>query len=328
MMLHKLFKVSTATLVSVSLAACQGQNFQTVQSEDDNQKGDDSGNDDFKIAQCELDPVDFNIKTSVYAFELTDNTEISFGFNILNNFFKALGLDIKLKRGALDLAMKVTDPLNEDIPLAFESGQGSFKAGGVAAKIDLSQIGIGFSFFAQTPLAGLTRGGLENGFENVLKKLSEQNTPWQSKVTKVVDEDNVVLSIGAVSGIRPGDKFNIYNVKNIWTGKPCESEFLIKQKLSEHPLAIAEAVQVQNNATILRIVERSSAEAVQPGAMIEINELKKANKNEKRALAKSMRITNIVSQPLIINNVKVNIVEYMRHQLGPIITGKGFYLHE
>lgn len=324
MMKHKVFKLSVASVMCVALSACQGQNFQTMNGEDQV----DKVNDDGKMGQCELDPVDYNIKTSVYAFELTDNTEISFGFNILNNFFKALGLEIKLKRGALELAMKVTDPLNEEIPLAFEAGQGSFKAGGVAAKIDLSQIGIGFSFFGQTPLAGLTRGGLENGFDNVLKKLSTQNTPWQSKVTKVIDEDNLVLSIGAVSGLRVGDKFNIYNVRNIWEGAPCESSLIIKQKLSEQPLAVVEAVQVQNNAAVLKVVSRSSAESIQPGAMVEINDLKKANKNEKRSLLKSMRITRIESQPLVINNIKVNIVEYMRNQLGPIITAKGYYLHD
>ena len=322
-MTNKIMKLSVASLLVFNMAACQKASFETSSEDDVIKKGDGS-----EKPLCELDPVDFNIKTSVYAFELTDNTEISFGFNILNDFFKALGLEIKLKRGALDLAMKVTDPLNEAVPLAFESGQGKFKAGGVSAKIDLSQIGIGFSFFAQTPLAGLTRDGLQSGFDNVVTKLAAQNTPWQNKVTKVIDEDNVVLSIGAVAGIRPGDKFGIYNVRNVWTGKPCESELLIKQKLSDEPIAIAEATQVQNNAAILRIVSRTSAERIEPGAMIEIKELKKANKNDQRALAKSMRISAIASEPLVINNVKVNIVQYMKNQLGPLITEKGFYLHE
>lgn len=322
---EKIKKFSIASVVSISLIACQKSNFQTTTDESLNSEKDLT---ETMPIQCELDPVDFNIRTKVYAFELTDNTQVNFGFNILNNFFKFLGFEIKLKRGSLDLSMIVTDPADESVPLADESGQGIFKSSGTSLKVDLSQIALGFSFFHQTPLAGLTRGGLENGFDKITSRLTNLKVPWQNKVTKIADEDTLILSVGAVAGIRVGDQFSAYNVENIWQGSPCQSQLLISRKLSEIPVAVAEAIQVDANATVLRIKTRNSAERIEPGALIEIKELKKTDPKDQRTLLKSVRIVSIESEPLIINNIKVNIAEYMKNQLGPIITAKGFYLHE
>ncbi len=139
---EKIKKFSIASVVSISLIACQKSNFQTTTDESSNSEKDLT---ETMPIQCELDPVDFNIRTKVYAFELTDNTQVNFGFNILNNFFKFLGFEIKLKRGSLDLSMIVTDPADESVPLADESGQGIFKSSGTSLKVDLSQIALGSS---------------------------------------------------------------------------------------------------------------------------------------------------------------------------------------
>lgn len=320
----KMMKLSMAGLLSMSSVACQKTSFQSVTEDGASKEQVDAK----KTNQCELDPVDFNLRTRVTSFELRSNTDVSFGFNLISGILKAIGAQFMLKHGDLDLAMKVTDPLDETVPLAVVEGKGSYNSGKASFKLDLAVVSLGFSHASQTPLVDLTRGGLESGFSNAIAKLATLHSEWQNKVTKVIDEDHLVLSVGTVAGLRAGDRFNVYNIENIWQGEPCKSDLLISQKLSTNPLVVAEVIQVGVTAAVLRIVSRNSAERIEPGALVEIQELKKANPKEQRALAKSVRIVSIESEPLVINNVKVNIVDYMKNQLGPIITAKGFYLHE
>ncbi len=318
---HPIVKFSVVSLLLISMTACQKTSF-TAGSEDSPVQD----TVDPQKVSCEIDPVDFNIKTTVYSFELTNRTKVKFGFNLLETFLKALGFKINLKQGTLNLAMKATDPMNESVLLAYESGQGLLKERDLGFEFSLGEIALGFDFYRKTPLANLSQAGLQDGFAKISAKLATLD--WQNKVSKVPDENTVILAVGTAAGIRKGDQFNIYNVENIWQGAPCQSVLLISQKLSELPLAVGEAVQVDGNGTVLRIVSRSSAERIEPGALIEIKELKKSNPKESRALAKSVRIVSIDSPPLLIGDVKVNLQEYLKNQLGPVITEKGFYLYQ
>jgi hypothetical protein len=308
-------------MTSVSLVACSGQNFSQVQDAAAN-----IGQSVSSQEQCEIDPVDYVISANVYDFEVTDNTNVNFGFNLANKFLKALGLNLNMSSGKMSLTMTVTSPLNTEVTLASVAGTSSYKSTGVGGSLDIGTISLGAGYMTSTPFATLTSNGLANGLSNATKKLASVASAWSTKIVQVENASTYIVGAGTKAGLQVGDQLAIYNIDNRWSGTPCTSELLISQKTTSTPVAIAQVIQTNPFNSVVQIVSRNWSDAIVEGAVAESYLL--VGKN--RVLNRSVRIGSVVSPSIPVSNGQsIDIQGFAQTQFPTIVDGTaGYYLHQ
>ncbi len=276
------------------------------------------------LPACQIDYDDYQLDTHIAAFELVSKTGIGFGFNLLTGFFRALGLDVKLEKGQMVSYMTLSETIQPTEPVASVEGKGTSNKSEFNVNIDIAQLGANLSYFKQTPLSTLSSKTVRNNLTNLKDELDSAQIPWKTKIVYAKNGD-LIIPVGRVSGVRPGDKFNIYNVEYIWEGSPCGSKLLLERKTTVEPLVEAEAVQVEGNAALLRILVQNSDEAVAVGARVEINAL--AGKDaKKRQISRPVRINEVTSEKLAIdNNTNVDLTVYVSEQLRAYLDEYGLH---
>jgi len=312
--------IKTLVLGSASLAftACSGQSFSSVGSSTSNSSQSAS-----QQPQCDIDPVDYVVSANIYDFEVTDNTNVSFGFN-LSTIIKALGLSMNLTSGKMSLSMQITDPLHIATPLVSVIGTSNYSSNGFSGSIDISKIGLSAGYYYSTPFATMTQNGLTNGFSNALAKLAKVQLPWSTKIQATVNPTTFVVGAGTAAGLLAGDQLALYNVNNIWQGAPCTSQLLISQKTTSTPVAVAQVVQVGDYSSTVQIISRNWNDALDVGSVAEVFQLTGKN----RVLNRSMRIGGVTSGILPVSNgTSIDLGSYAQQQIQSVITNQGFYLH-
>lgn len=276
----------------------------------------DSGSklDDSGLPECQVAYDDYQLDTHIAAFELVSKTGIGFGFNLLSGFFRALGLDVKIEKGQMVSYMTLSETIQPTEPIASVEGKGTSTKTDFNVSIDITKLGADVSYFSQTPLSTLSSKTVRNNLTNLKSELDSANIDWKSKIVYAKDGD-LIIPVGRVSGVRPGDTFKIYNVEYIWEGAPCGSKLLLERKTTAEELAIGEAVQVEGNATLLRVLVLNSDEPIKVGARVEIKALTGKDAN-KRKLSRPVHINEVTSEKLAIeNNTNVDLTVYVTDQL-------------
>lgn len=276
---------------------------------------------------CEIDYADYQLDTHLLAFEITDKSNIGFGFNLLTGFLRAIGLNIKTEKGKMLMSMHMSESLRPHETVANVMGQGESKTTDFSMNLDLLRLGFDISYYYQTPVSKLTEKTLDDSLNNLKNSMSRVETPWSSRVVYLYEnEGQVIIPAGTVAGVRLGDKFNIYNVEYAWRGEPCSSELLFEKKNSVDAMAVAEVVQLEKNASLLKIIEVRSEEPIEYGAKVEIAQLQ-LNSNEKsRQLLRSVRLRNFESEPLsLTSDAKVDLSLYMSEQTQSLLNRHGYY---
>lgn len=313
--------ITTFVLGSTSLAfiACSGQSFSSVEA------AADSSSQSTVQPQCEMDPVDYVVSANIYDFEVTDKTNVNFGFNLLNNFLKGIGANMTLTSGKMSLSMQITDPLHVTTPLVNVIGTSKYSSNGFSGSIDFGQIGLGGGYFYTTPLAKMTQDGLTNAFGSALSKLSTVQLPWKTTVVSVVNPSTFVVGAGTLAGLKAGDQLALYNVNNVWKDQPCTSELLISQKTTSTPVAIVQVVQTDVGASTVQIVSRNWNDALGEGSIAEVYQLTGKN----RVLNRAVRIGGVTSGILpVTNGQSVDLGSYAQEQIQAVITNQSFYIHQ
>jgi hypothetical protein len=307
-------------LASISLVACSGQSFSHVDNAASN-----VGQSISDQEQCEIDPVDYIVSSSIYDFEVTDNTNANFGFNLLNKFINALGLSLNMSSGKMSLTTTITDPLHQEVTLASATGSATYKSNGFSGSIDIGSISLGAGNLSSTPFATLTQNGLSDGLTNAMKQLASVQTAWSTKVIQVENASNYIVGAGTLAGLQVGDQLAIYNVDNRWSGTPCTSELLISQKTTSTPIAIVQVVQTDVTASTVQIVSRNWSDAINQGSVAEVYLLQGKN----RVLKRAVRIGPVTSPSLpVANGQSIDLQTFAQQQFPAILTGQNFYLHQ
>ena len=74
---------------------------------------------------CEVDYIDYNLKTNIVGYEIVSKNNVKLGFNLgmFTSFFKELGLKFASKTGLMQLGMSAYEPLRFDSPVADVTGE-------------------------------------------------------------------------------------------------------------------------------------------------------------------------------------------------------------
>ena len=255
---------------------------------------------DGNTPQCLVEYEEFSLDVKLAAFEIYSKKGFEFGFS-LSGLLKLLGFSFKTEKGVMTLYMGLSESIDPTNWVSYVEGNATMNKKDFRFNIGIDQFSGGMSYFKQTPMSRLTGNAVKNGLYNLQQELDRKVVRWKTRVVFAEeDKQMLVLPVGAVSGLQAGDLFNIYNVNYIWKDQPCESELLIPQKTTTEPLAVVQAVQVENNATVVRIIEKNFDEPIDMGAMVEVAQLA----GENRQLYQPVSVRNVMAQPLPIAGIE------------------------
>lgn len=279
-------------------SACTNSEFRTQQAiKDINEGRKPQGLQD--MPSCEVAFEEYQLDGNVLSFEIDGKNGIKLGFS-LGKIFKYVGLGFKTEKGKMTMSMSLSESVQPTNHVAYVMGSAESSKKEFSFDLDIYGIGLGYDYFSQTPIAGLTAKTAQSALKNLEAELARNKVRWKSKVIHV-DDGSVAIPVGTVSGLRPGDWFNVYNVEYLWRGKPCESELIMAKRTTVEPIAEVQAIQVEYNASLLRIENMNSEEKIKLGAVVEV--MKLGGKDSKtRKLSIPVNIRSITSLPIVIHN--------------------------
>ena len=275
------------------------------------------------VPSCLVDYEEFQMDVKLNSFEIYSKKGFEFGYNLGSGLMKLLGLGFKTEKGLMTMYMGLSESINPTDWVSYVEGNAKLKKKDFRFNVGINDFSGGMNYFKQTPMSKLTGKVIVDGLANLQAELERKGVLWR---TRVVHNDEVagkiVIPVGAVAGLEAGDLFNVYNVNYIWKDQPCESELLVPAKTTTEPLAVVQAVQVENNATILRVIEKNFDDKVELGAMVEINLLKG---DQNRRLSRPVRIRNLSAEPLPIEGSKgLDLKNYLNEQSRAFMDLYGF----
>lgn len=320
------FKILVCLVASLSLVACGGQ-FKTAQILQDVNSG-KLGKTGGRPA-CEIQAAEYALDTKMISFEMESSTGLSMGFNLLNSFLKLFQVSFKTKSGRLSLEMSLYDPMKPQVELMNVLGDSVMRGNEFSFDLSYQQIGVGFSHYSQTPIAKLSKKGLENALGNLTAKINQLQDPWSTEVVALPSDNEAVVPVGSFTGLKLGDQFAIYNVDHIWEGEPCKSEHLFVKKTTPYPVAIAEVTQIENNAALLTVIERDqyaqiSNMKIENGSFVEIHKLTEPE----RKLFRSLEIRSVIGAEMQFeNSQKIDLTPHLTSQIRSIAHSHGFVIY-
>lgn len=304
------------TAIAMSMTACLGggPGDPVLDAIDKGQKFGDGD-----VPACQINYEEYEVSAHVLAFELTDRIEGKLGFNQLGPI-KALHGEMKIEKSVMNMTMGLSEILTPDEPLSYVTGSGKGKKSEFKIGIDLGLLSLGGSYYKQTPLFKVSERAIRDSLSKVKKDVEDQKLVWKARVVlaKETEQGEVIyIPVGSASGIRPGDRFYVYNVIYDWEGIPCVSRLHGARKETAEPLAELEAYDVSANSSQMRLVAKNGEDAIRAGARVEISHLPKWDKKEVRALKRPVRVSSVKSQPLPIENhgsldIRIYVIEQVK----------------
>ncbi len=267
-------------------------------------------------ASCEVDFVDYELDAKLVAFEMTGKSNLSFGFNLLNGFFRAIGMSFNTESGQMIMSMHLDETLQTSNSVSDVMGYGKLTGTDFRLQLDAVQLGLDAGYYYRTPISKLTERTIKDSLKNLSKDLGKIETSWKTKIVSIVNEEEYIIPTGSVAGLRLGDTLAVYNMEHVWRGQECQSELIISRKTSSQPVAEMEIVQLEKNAAVLRLVKRNLPDIIEEGARVEVLSLVKNGKKDKRILKSSVRLREISSGKLKIEaNKETDLSPYVNEQL-------------
>ncbi len=217
---------------------------------------------------CMKNAPDAVVAGNAIDFELSGGGGLSIGYGHDGN---NIGVSFDVKKMSMEMAFDAFIPYSGR-PMASASVRKTKKDMSFGLNLGFNGIGINPSLYFSTPMAQITRLALNNSLVELGDTMNELSE-WKGRVVRNADT-HIVISAGALNGIRRGDIFWVSNVDYVWEGKPCESRLIGDAPTSsiERPLAL---VQVENEpgdlTTYARIItEGALREEIKEGAKIYI----------------------------------------------------------
>lgn len=278
--------------------------------------------------ECEVQPTNYVLDTRMVAFELKNSFGFNMGFDLLSGLFKLFDLSFHTRRGQITLAMSLFDPVAPHYELMNSLGGAQMRGSEFRFDLNYDQISAGFNFFTQTPVTKLAERALDATLAKLNTDITGLQEPWSSQVLAIPTETEVVIPSGSFAGVQPGDSFVLYNVEHVWDGIPCKSNHLLARKTTARPLATAVATQVQNMASVLKIVTTSNNSAdderLIAGARVEIQQLT----GENRQLARSLEVRSVIGgQMQFQNGQAIDLSPYLREQIRSVVHRHGYLVY-
>lgn len=313
-------------LLSVTLGCTQDNAFEALKQVNKAKGKVDEIDRTFSKPICELEAATYELKTQVIGFEVKSNTGLEMGFDLLKGFFRLMGLSFKAETGELKLAINLKQSLNPQYDLANVIGESKLSRRDFSFNFNIQQIAAGITHYYETPLSDLAQKGLESGLSKMDKAIAGLENPWSTNIVALPDEGHAVVPVGSFAGLQVGDTFDVYNIKHVWDGAPCESEYLLEMKSPAQAVAVAEVIQVEANAALLRLELTDAAPPVEEGAKLEVRKLLGA---KRLPLKRQVRLHPVEGGRLQFEQgISFNINEYMDQQIRAVVHEHNFMVRE
>lgn len=283
-------------------------------------------------AACEVPEIDYQFETQVVEFDVTSKNEFHFGFSLIPGleWFNAFDAQFKLKSSTLTLSTSMAEYLKPMDPIGQATGDGKQKENFWGVDIDLSKIKFGGSSFISTPMFKVMTAALRNSVQNTVKILKDVESPWNTVVVSIPNQDQFLIPAGKNAGIQVGDQFEIFNIQHEWAGAPCRSAYRMALPTTEKPIAIVEVKDARDltpNAARLRIVKKELDEKIEQGAYVYIHKL-----TNPRTLRRSIFVQDI--KPFKISwksdgsseLQELDVTPFLNTALGPVLRDFGLYI--
>ena len=275
-----------------------------------------------KARSCEWDPADYELRTHLLAFEMTNKDNFSFGFNLLNQFLKAFQVSFKVNKGQMIFRMDLSKPQDSGNPILNAMGKAEYSKREIGFTIDFAAIQAGMNSQSAVPLTTLVERGLTNTLNETKNQLQQLPLEWATHVSEVKD-NKARIPVGLLAGLRKGDEFSIFNVEAQWDGEPCQSHYYGEYKTSPSPAATGIVTDINETTAFLELTDVK--EDVGIGSRVEISKLQ----GGRTTLLKSIRLIGVSSEPITLENgAKINLLPYVTEIIKPVVNKGGFYIRQ
>jgi hypothetical protein len=272
---------------------------------------------------CAIETADYALDISVLSFEMTDAIKGSIGYDFAKGFLGAIGIGANIKGGRLDTVMELKHPINLSDKYASSTQSTKFSQNEFSFTLDAGKLSAGGDFFYQTPIAKLSQQALTKNLKDLLKQAKNAMDPWETRVTRLLDDSRLVIAAGTSAGLQLGDQLDLYNAADYWEGDPCGSRYISHEPLNpDRPTARYKVTSRTPETAILALVDGNYE--VKVGAVAHLAPIK----NQKnRKLSKAIKINRMSSHKIVIEGRgEVDLLDYMVEQIDPILRGQGYYL--
>jgi curli biogenesis system outer membrane secretion channel CsgG len=123
--------------------------------------------------------------------------------------FGGFKIGAKRSEAHVGLIIRLIDTTTGEV-VASERVEGKATAGGTSFGMNVGGVQFGTSGFAKTPLGKAMQMAIDNAVAIIAEKL--KGVPFQARIVKVVNENELLISGGQKTGISEGDVFTIYSV--------------------------------------------------------------------------------------------------------------------
>lgn len=176
-----------------------------------------------QVPSCTLDTPQLHVDGNANSFEFLGSGGIRFGYTPDGRLDGVSGnISINVSQAQLDLSLWGIDPLAHFLRVSTNVGSRETNTK-IGASINFKDFELGPEYFFRTPLAKVTKKGIEKAVSNIIAQA--EKISWEAHVIQNNDT-HVIINAGRNSGIKRGDKFKIYNVTHYWKGEPCNSDYL------------------------------------------------------------------------------------------------------
>ncbi len=279
---------------------------------------------------CIVGYSDFQLDENLINFTITDKAGINFGFNLNTSWIKAIGLNVQTKKGQMDMSMQLSQTADPQDIVTNVMGTGMSQDTAFDFNLDLILFRTDISNAHNTPLTTLLQNTIKNGLNNISTNLAKNPVEWSAPIVYLIDpQQEMIIPAGAIAGVRLGDQFQLYNIDYSWAGDPCNSKLLLPVKTTASPIAMAQVVQLEQNAALLKVYNQIStdpAEKLRLGSRVFVSNLPLKKGEKSRSLMHSVSLRSITSQPLsLTDGSNINLAPYLSAETLGVMSSYGFY---
>jgi len=247
-------------------------------------------------ARCLIKLPDYRIYGSVLSYEMVSNSNIMIGFN-QNQTHGGFGLGAQFGVRVNNLSVQmyaalISKDMGQDqynlitAPLANERSRDTDGK----VNIGLNQIGLGYSWYNNTPLSTITERALSKGVADMKNEILK--TTWSTKILDIRDaatggslgDTGYIVKGGHNINLKKGDQLHFFEDQTMWSGKPCESDFYGYSRRNRNPIAVGEVAHVDNTVSTIVILKRYDGRDIKPGWRVELHKRVEELEAEKKAV--------------------------------------------
>ena len=273
---------------------------------------------------CVPDTADYMWDVNIFGFSLSGtNFNVGYSGPVIGPI-NSVDVGVKIDKGTLNLQMWTQKPYD----LGHSVGADYTETNGFDFKVDLGIIrfGVGSNQDGQGALIKLTKNSFSKLVSNASADLAKDPNPWSTHIVQQLDANRFKIPVGALAGLKYGDKFNVYKYEySFATAGDCSS-VNGGAKVSTKVIATLIPLDIKDGSATMTLVG-TPTQALSVNDIVEIQELYKAKKSDKRALKKAVRITAL-RQPnhiSIAGSADIDLTSYLNYQIPTLMNSDANY---